>query len=221
MQRITSSLIAVWRSSSATTPRGGLDVEQHEVRLAVALDLVGEALEAPGLGLGDLALVRLRRSRWRWRPAHRPAPGSDPGAPGKHARTAARQRSFHLHADRWLIRGIAGPLRLSSFPHGGGEGAPIAEWAGMQARAAPQRFSHIAGVRLRKALHHPEDGQGHVGTTPGLAPNFTAAKDSSTYALRPCRAARRHLGDRQGGRGLARRRRRWPRPRPGPRRRAW
>jgi hypothetical protein len=36
---------------------GGIDVEQHEVRLAVALDLVGEVLEAPGFGLGDLALV--------------------------------------------------------------------------------------------------------------------------------------------------------------------
>ena len=34
---------------------GALEIEQHEVRLAVAVDLVGEALEAPGLGLGDLA----------------------------------------------------------------------------------------------------------------------------------------------------------------------
>src|SRR5690606_31836197 len=35
------------------------DVEQHEVRLAVAVNLVGEVLEAPGLGLGDLALAIL------------------------------------------------------------------------------------------------------------------------------------------------------------------
>src|SRR5690606_36181709 len=32
-----------------------LEVEQHEVRLAVPVDLVGEALEAPGFGLRDLA----------------------------------------------------------------------------------------------------------------------------------------------------------------------
>ena len=38
---------------------GRFDVQQHEVRLAVALDLVGEVLEAPGFGLGDLALVGL------------------------------------------------------------------------------------------------------------------------------------------------------------------
>jgi hypothetical protein len=35
------------------------DVEEHEVRLAVAVDLVGEVLETPGLGLGDLALAGL------------------------------------------------------------------------------------------------------------------------------------------------------------------
>src|SRR5690606_12125560 len=34
---------------------GALDVQHHEVSLAVAVDLVGEALEAPGLGLRDLA----------------------------------------------------------------------------------------------------------------------------------------------------------------------
>ena len=36
-----------------------LDVQQHEVRLAVAVDLVGEVLEAPGLGLGHLAVELL------------------------------------------------------------------------------------------------------------------------------------------------------------------
>ena len=34
-----------------------LDVEHHEVGLAVAVNLVGEALEAPGLGLDDLPAV--------------------------------------------------------------------------------------------------------------------------------------------------------------------
>ncbi len=47
------------RSSSATTAAGALDVEHHEVRLAVAVDLVGETLEAPGFGLGDLAAALL------------------------------------------------------------------------------------------------------------------------------------------------------------------
>jgi hypothetical protein len=36
---------------------GGFDVEHHEVRLAVLLDLVGQRAQAPGFGLGDLALV--------------------------------------------------------------------------------------------------------------------------------------------------------------------
>jgi hypothetical protein len=36
---------------------GGLDVQQHEVRLAVLLDLVCEVAQTPGLGLGDLAFV--------------------------------------------------------------------------------------------------------------------------------------------------------------------
>src|SRR5690606_24205861 len=38
---------------------GALDVQHHEVRFAVSVDLVGEALEAPGLGLGDLAAALL------------------------------------------------------------------------------------------------------------------------------------------------------------------
>jgi hypothetical protein len=46
-----------------------VDVEHHEMRLAVAFDLVGEGLEAPGLGLEDLAFVRFddfgRRGRQR------------------------------------------------------------------------------------------------------------------------------------------------------------
>ena len=33
------------------------DVEHHEVCLAVTVDLVGEVLETPGLGLGNLAIV--------------------------------------------------------------------------------------------------------------------------------------------------------------------
>ena len=37
--------------------RRGIDVEQHEMRLAVALDPVGQVLEAPGLRLGNLALI--------------------------------------------------------------------------------------------------------------------------------------------------------------------
>src|SRR5690606_13137880 len=41
---------------------------------------------------------------WHWQQAHRPEPGSDPGAPGIHARTTACVRSFHFHTDRWLIR---------------------------------------------------------------------------------------------------------------------
>ncbi|KAG5729474.1 hypothetical protein E4T56_gene20938, partial [Termitomyces sp. T112] len=36
---------------------GGFNVEHHKVSLAVALDLVGEVLETPGFGLGDLAPV--------------------------------------------------------------------------------------------------------------------------------------------------------------------
>ena len=36
---------------------GAFDVQQNEVRLAVAVDLVSEVLETPGLGLGHLAVV--------------------------------------------------------------------------------------------------------------------------------------------------------------------
>eukprot|EP01040_Poterioochromonas_malhamensis_P021176 gene21177-25483_t len=37
--------------------RRGIDVQQHKVRLAVLLDLVGQRTQAPGFDLGDLALV--------------------------------------------------------------------------------------------------------------------------------------------------------------------
>ena len=92
-----------------------IEVEQHEMRLAVALDLVGQALEAPGLGLGDLALVGF----------------DNLGSCGSQridlrlAQILARQEDmlvkrhalpFSIRTDRWLIRTIAGPLRLSAFP---------------------------------------------------------------------------------------------------------
>src|SRR3546814_19554187 len=38
---------------------GSIDVEQDEVRLAVAVDLVGEGFEATGFGLCDFALIAL------------------------------------------------------------------------------------------------------------------------------------------------------------------
>jgi hypothetical protein len=53
MKRITSSLMPVWRSSSATARRR-VDVEHHVMRLAVLGDAIGEAAQAPGLGLDDL-----------------------------------------------------------------------------------------------------------------------------------------------------------------------
>ena len=43
------------RSISATAAGGASMLMQRVVRLAVLLDLEGEALEAPVLGLGDLA----------------------------------------------------------------------------------------------------------------------------------------------------------------------
>jgi hypothetical protein len=52
-----SSLICVWRSSSATTPAGGVDFEHHVMRLAVLGDLVRQATQTPALGLDDPAFV--------------------------------------------------------------------------------------------------------------------------------------------------------------------
>src|SRR5690606_6656065 len=54
------------------------------------------------------------RSPWRWRRARRPEPGSDPGAPERHARKAACARSFHFCrslADPPEWRGPSGFLR--------------------------------------------------------------------------------------------------------------
>ena len=85
------------------------------MRLAVALDLVGEVLEAPGFGLGDLALsgfndlgggggqrINLRLAKVL--------------ASQEHVLIESHGISFHHSTDRWLIRTIAGPLRLSSLP---------------------------------------------------------------------------------------------------------
>ena len=54
---MTSSLMFDWRSSSAIAAAGASMSSSDVVRLAVLGDAVGEAAQAPGLGLGDLPAI--------------------------------------------------------------------------------------------------------------------------------------------------------------------
>ena len=94
---------------------GALDVEQNEVRLAIAVDLVGEVLEAPGLRLGDLAIVLLD-NLGSLRCQCIDLSLAQILARKEHVLVKSHVDFLSLRADRWLIRGIAGPLRLSSNP---------------------------------------------------------------------------------------------------------
>ena len=94
------------------------------MRLAVAVDLVGEILEAPGLGLGDLAFILLDDFGGLAASCVDLSSGSEVLTRQEYMLVQSHALVLSLNADRWLVRADRGaPPAFFESPLTRGSGA--------------------------------------------------------------------------------------------------